>query len=105
MTEERDNPDQALEIAAVAGPAEAQMIGELLGNNGIASTLQGPTISAPIPTISDFDEVRVLVESKDAARAKELIDSFFAPIAKDELVENQAELGVDDPDDHSGFTI
>jgi hypothetical protein len=104
MTEERDSHDQPLEIVAVAGPAEAQMIEELLRNNGIASTLQGG-VSAPLPTVSDLDEVRVLVESKDAVRAQELVDSFFTPVPKDELMENRAELGVNDSDDQSGFKI
>jgi hypothetical protein len=105
MTEERDNQDQPLAIVAIAGPAEAQMIEELLRNNGIVSSLQGTALSSPLPTISDLDEVRVLVESKDAVRAQELVDSFFTPVEKDELMENRAELGVDDPDDQSGFKI
>lgn len=105
MSTRGDSPDEPLEVAAVAGPVEAQMIEELLRNNGIPSTLQGSTVSPPLPTVSDLDEVRVLVKSIDAARAQELIDSFFAPVAKDQLMENSADLGVEDPEDHSGFKI
>ena len=105
MAELRDSHDQPLEMVAVAGPAEAQMIEELLRNNGITCTLQGAAISPPLPTTSDLDEVRVLVESKDAPVAQELVDSFFTPVSKDELVEDRTELGVDDPDDQSGFRI
>ena len=106
MTNENDKPDnEPLEIVAVAGPAEAQMIEELLKNNGIDCTLQGDVVSTPWPTVSDLDEVRVLVRRTDAARAQELVEGFFTPVAKDELTEGEADLGVDNPDEPSGFTI
>ena len=106
MTNERDLPnDEPLEIVAVAGPSEAQMIEEMLRNNGIDCTLQGDVVSTPWPTVSDLDEVRVFVKETDQARAKELVDAFFSPVAKDELTEGQAELGVDDADEPSGFKI
>jgi hypothetical protein len=34
-----------------------------------------------------------------------LVEGYFTPVAKDELVEGEPELGVDDPDEPSGFTI
>jgi hypothetical protein len=106
MTREQDLPnDEPLAMVAVAGPAEAQMIEELLKNNGIECTLQGDVISTPWPTVSDLDEVRVFVKTADAARAQELVDGFFTPVSKDELTEGEAELGVENPDDPSGFTI
>ena len=105
MSEERDVQDDALAMVAVAGPAEGQMIEELLRNNGIQSSLQGGVISTPLPSVSDLDEVRVFVDKKDAARAQELVDGFFTAVPKDELLEDSAELGVDDPNDPSGFTI
>lgn len=106
MTNEKDLPDdEPLEIVAVAGPAEAQMIEEMLRNNGIQSTLQGDVLSAPWPTVSDLDAVRVFVRGTDVARAQELVDAFFTPVAKDELTEGNSELGVDDPDEPSGFNI
>ena len=106
MTNERDlSNDEPLEIVAVAGPSEAQMIEEMLRNNGIDCTLQGDVASTPWPTVSDLDEVRVFVRETDRARAKELVDAFFSPVAKDELTEGQAELGVDDADEPSGFKI
>ena len=106
MTRERDDSaDEPLQVVAVAGPAEAQMIEELLKNNGIESTLQGNVASTTWPTKSDLDEVRVFVKQSDAARAEELVEGFFTPVAKDELVDGEAELGVDDADEPSGFTI
>jgi hypothetical protein len=106
MTNERDLRDnEPLKMVAVAGPAEAQMIEEMLRNNGIDCTLQGDVVSTPWPTKSDLDEVRVFVKSADAARADELVQAFFTPVGKDELTEGDEELGVDDPDEPSGFTI
>jgi hypothetical protein len=106
MSDEDNRPDdEPMEIVAVAGPAEAQMIEEILKNNGIESTLQGDVASTPWPTFSDLDEVRVFVRKTDAVRAQELVEGFFTPVAKDELVEADSELGVDDPDKPSGFTI
>jgi hypothetical protein len=106
MINERNLPDEErLEIVAVAGPAEAQMIEELLKNNGIDCSLQGDVASTTWPTVSDLDEVRVLVKHKDVPVAQELVEGFFTPVAKDELSEDAAELGVDDADEPSGFKI
>ena len=106
MTNEKDLPDdEPLRMVAVSGPAEAQMIEEMLRNNGIESTLQGDVVSTPWPTKSDLDEIRIFVKATDAARAEELVQAFFTPVGKDELTEEQAELGVDNPDEPGGFTI
>lgn len=106
MTNERDLADrEPLEIVAVGGPAEAQMIEEILKNNGIECTLQGDVVSTPWPTVSDLDEVRVFVKHHDVERASELVEGFFTPVAKDELAEGSTELGVDNPDEPGGFKI
>ncbi len=106
MTNEKDVSDtERLEIVAVAGPAEAQMIEEILKNNGIGVSLQGAVVSTPWPTVSDLDEVRIFVKQADFPLAQELVEGYFTPVSKDELVEGQSELGVDDPDEPSGFTI
>ena len=100
----REN-DQALEIVAVSGPAEAQMIEELLRKNGIDCSLQGNVESNPLPATGDLDEVRVLVRHADVKAAEELVEAFFTPVGKDELVEEEPGLGVDDPDEPAGFKI
>ena len=106
MTNERDlQDDEPLKVVAVAGPAEAQMIEEMLKNNGIDCSLQGDVVSTPWPTVSDLDEVRVLVRADQFGRADELVNAFFTPVAKDELAENQSELGVEDPEQPGGFKI
>jgi len=106
MTNEKDLPDdQPLKMIAVSGPAEAQMIEEVLRNNGIDCSLQGDVVSTPWPTESDLDEIRIFVKPEDVARAEELIEAFFTPVGKDELAEGEPELGVDDPDEPGGFKI
>ena len=106
MTNEKDlSNDEPLEMVAVAGPAEAQMIEEMLKNNGIDSSLQGDVVSTPWPTVSDLDEIRVFVKREDATRAQELVEAFFTPVAKDELTEGDSELGVNNPDEPGGFKI
>ncbi len=105
MSSEQDLPNkEPLEIVAVCGPTEAQMIEEVLNNNGIDCTLQGDVASTPWPG-TDLEEVRVWVKHEDAPRAQELVDGFFTPVRKDELEEGESELGVEDPDEPGGFTV
>jgi hypothetical protein len=105
MTNEKDLPnDQPLEMVAVAGPAEAQMIEEILKNNGIECSLQGDVVSTPWPTTSDLDEIRIFVRPADSSRAQELVEAYFTPVAKGELAEADPDLGVEDPDEPAGFT-
>lgn len=106
MTNEKDLPeDEPLEVVAVSGPAEAQMIEEMLKNNNIDCTLQGDVASTTWPAKGDLDEVRVMVRQSDRARAEELVNGYFTPVGKDELTEGQAELGVEDPDEPGGMQI
>ena len=106
MTNEKDlHEDEPQKVVAVSGPAEAQMIEEMLKNNGIDCSLQGSVPSNPWPATGALDEVRILVKHSDVGRAEELVDAFFTPVGKDELTEEQSELGVDDPDEPGGFTI
>lgn len=106
MINEQDPPNEPLEEIKVCGPTEAQMIEEVLRNNGIECTLQGNVASSPFPATSDLDEVRILVNPEDAAKAQELVEAFFTPVAKDELQdETEPDLGVDDPNEPGGFTV
>src|SRR5438552_16795003 len=82
MSSEQDLPNkEPLEIVAVCGPTEAQMIEEVLNNNGIDCTLQGDVASTPWPG-TDLEEVRVWVKHEDAPRAQELVDGFLHRSAK-----------------------
>jgi hypothetical protein len=102
MSNENENED--LEMVAVSGPAEGQMIEEVLHKNGIDCSLQG-NVSNPLPATSDLDEVRIFVRKSDARRAEELLAAYFTPVGKDELLDAEKELGVADPDKPAGFTI
>jgi hypothetical protein len=105
MHQQNKEAGEPLTIVAVSGPAEAQMIEELLGKNGIVCSLQGNVPSNPLPVTSDLDEVRILVKQSDADRANELVSAYFTPVGKDELREGESTLGVDDPDEPGGFKI
>ena len=91
MTEE----EKPFELVKVSGPTEAQMIQEVLQNNGIDCTLQGEMAAATLPATGDLDEVRIWVNPENAERARELVDAFFNPVEKGELVEPVAGLGED----------
>jgi len=81
MTDENVNPqDEPLELIRTCGPTEAEMIGEILRNNGIASSLQGKESAEAIPTTGEMDEVRIWVSQEDAVRARELVEGFFTPV-------------------------
>jgi hypothetical protein len=97
------NSDQ--EMIATCGATEGQMIEEMLKNNGIECTLQGNVPANLLPTENDLDEIRIWVKREDAVAARDIIDAFFTPVGKDELVEGKNELGVDDPDEPGGFTV
>lgn len=106
MAKQNPLPDnEPLELVKICGPTEAEMIQEVLANNGIATTLQGELAANTLPATSDLDEVRIWVRADDAAKAQELVDAFFTPVTKDELADGEGILGVDDPDDPGGFTV
>jgi hypothetical protein len=84
-----------LELVKVSGPTEAEMIGEMLKNNGIESTLQGEIAANTLPATGNLDEVRIWVKPEDAERARELVDAFFNPVAMNELIEPPDGLGED----------
>ena len=106
MTNQKDLPEkEPLKMIAISGPAEAQMMEEILKNNGIDCTLQGDVVSTPWPTQSDLDEIRIFVKPEDVARAEELVEAFFTPVGKDELTEGELDLGVEEPDEPGGFKI
>src|SRR5262245_60772619 len=105
MSKKQDLSNAPLVLVAVAGPTEAQMIEEVLKNNGIECALQGNYVAPTFPTVSDLDEVRVFVKPQDVSHAEELIEGFFTPVGKKEIVDGESELGVDNPDDPAGFTI
>src|SRR5579884_967553 len=97
--------DEPLAVVRICGPTEAEMIQEMLANNGIDCTLQGENAAEALPATSDLDEVRVWVRREDLAAAQDIVDAFFTPVAKNELEEGEADLGVEDPEEPGGFAV
>src|SRR5262249_49329939 len=89
--------DEPLEMVKACGPTEAEMIQEMLANNGIESNLQGDFAAITIPATSDLDEVRIWVRSEDAAKARELITAFFTPV--------ETEFNADDTEESGGSNV
>jgi hypothetical protein len=77
-----------LELVKTSGPVEAEMIQEVLQNNGIDCTLQGDAAANTIPATGDLDEVRIWVKPEDAEKAKELLDAFFTPVENSDLIQD-----------------
>ena len=77
-----------LEFLKSSGPVEAEMIQEVLQNNGIDCTLQGDAAANIVPATGDLDEVRLWVKPEDAAKAKELLEGFFTPVENSEALED-----------------
>jgi hypothetical protein len=69
--------DEPLRMVYIAGPTEAPMIEELLGNNKIESIIQGEAEASMIPASGELTEVRIWVRQSDQGRAEELIEAFF----------------------------
>ena len=86
--------DKPLELLRVCGPTEAEMIQEMLQNNGIECTLQGEVSAITLPATGDLDEVRVWVNPADAPQARTLVDAFF--VEQSELPENSSDLSADE---------
>jgi hypothetical protein len=97
--------EEPMELVKICGPTEAEMVEEMLRNNGIEVTLQGEFSANAIPATSDLDEVRIWVRPDEAERARELVDAFFTPVGKDELQDEEQDLGVENPEEPGGFTV
>lgn len=63
----------------VGSPAEAEMVADLLMQNGIRAAVQSGGMDAFSPLLSATSPgALVLVDERDLERAQELYDSFFA---------------------------
>ena len=105
MTNREVRNEEPMELVKICGPAEADMIEEMLRNNGIPASLQGEFAANTLPATGDLDEVRIWVRRQDTERARELVEAFFTPVGKDELGDSESDLGVEDPNEPGGFTV
>jgi len=69
-------------LATFKTVAEADMVQELLENNGIISVLHGET--DPIGAAGRAEPITLSVEKHDAANAEELYEAFFAGDSPDQ---------------------
>ena len=72
-----DHDGPPLRVARVCGAVDADMIQELLQNNGIDVVLQGERTALTIPAAGMLTDVRVWVQESDMPKAEELIEAFF----------------------------
>ena len=96
-TNEEPLNEEPMELVKMCGPTEAEMIEEMLENNGIDCTLQGEVAAMTWPT-TGMDGVRIWVKRDDAESAHELVDAFFTS-AKDDVDDVGEKTGPDDPEE------
>jgi hypothetical protein len=84
MNEEQEV--ELVELARFSKPGEAEMVKELLGNNGIDAIVQGASLGDLWP--GGLADTLVLVKGSDRERAQQLYDAFFEPQEGDDLPED-----------------
>src|SRR5262245_37431827 len=72
-----DNSSSSMvELSSFGNTAEAEMVQEVLDQNGLRSLLQGDVTGGTLfPT--PITAVKLLVDERDFDRAKELLDAYF----------------------------
>jgi hypothetical protein len=82
LTPEVGGPDESearfVTLHTLSSPAEAEMVNDILQQNGVRSAVQSGANDAFSPVFSAVSPgVAVLVDERDLDRAKELYASFF----------------------------
>ena len=107
----RDNSEaRFVPLHNIGSPAEAEMVNDILTQNGIRSAVQSGGMDAFSPLLSTTAPgARVLVDERDLDRAQEIYQSFFGgdttPLTGEtreetaEREEEEAEDARDDDDD------
>ena len=73
-----DSDAQFVTLHTLSSPAEAEMVNDILRQNGIRSAVQAGANDAFSPVFSAVSPgAAVLVDERDLDRAKELYESFF----------------------------
>ncbi len=66
-----------VQLHRLGSPAEAEMINDILQNNGIRSVVQSGGSNALSPLLSATNGAVVLVDERDFDRANEIYSAFF----------------------------
>jgi hypothetical protein len=88
----------------VGSPAEADMVADILTQNGVRATVQSGSMDALSPLLSATSPgAMVLVDERDLDRAQELYQSFFGgditPLTGTTEEEDEAAAAADNDDD------
>ena len=74
----RDDSDaRFVMLHTMSSPAEAEMVNDILRQNGIRSVIQSGAADAFSPLLSQVSPGGVLVDERDLDRAQEIYASFF----------------------------
>ena len=68
---------QFVPLHRLGSPAEAEMVNDMLRNNGIRSVVQSGGADAFSPLLSASEGAVILVDERDADRAFEIYNAFF----------------------------
>jgi len=72
-----DSEARFVMLHTMSSPAEAEMVNDILRQNGIRSVIQSGGADAFSPLLSQVSPGGVLVDERDLDRAQELYGSFF----------------------------
>jgi len=95
-----DSAARFVTLHTLSSPAEAEMVSDILTQNGVRAVIQAGASDAFSPVFSAVSPgVAVLVDERDLDRAKELYSSFFGddtspltgPADEDEYDDEEAE--------------
>lgn len=86
-------------LHTLSSPAEAEMVNDILRQNGIRSVIQSGGADAFSPLLSQVSPGGVLVDQRDLDRAQEIYSSFFGedtspltgPVSDEDLDEADTE--------------
>jgi len=72
-----DSEARFVMLHTMSSPAEAEMVNDILRQNGIRSVIQSGGADAFSPLLSQVSPGGVLVDERDLDRAREIYSSFF----------------------------
>jgi putative signal transducing protein len=68
-----------VELQKVGSPAEAEMVNDILNNNGVRSVIKSGGMDTLSPLLSStFEGATILVDERDYDRASEIYNAFFS---------------------------
>ena len=92
-----DSEARFVMLHTMSSPAEAEMVNDILRQNGVRSVIQSGGADAFSPLLSQVSPGGVLVDERDLDRAQEIYGSFFGedtspltgPVSEEEFDESE----------------